>query len=516
MLDDTDVRGRWVVLGVPIDSVGAPSGGPPFGTEESPAALRRRGLVGRVGAVDAGDLDVRVTGPDRDPESGIVGYPSVRETVVRLRPAVAQIVAAGGRPLLLGGCCALVMGAVAGLRDSAGRVGVVNVDGHVDAYDGHSSPTGEAADMPVGALMGHAGADLLAAMGPAPVVRGGDAVVLGARDADEAADLADLPERLGIVVRDGAEVVADPTAAAEKTAELFRAAGIGYWLHLDVDVLGEDVFPATDYLMPGGLRMADLAAVLGPLGADAGLLGVSVGCYNPSKDPDGRVRRRAGRRPGRCAGPGAVSRSVGRREVDLERAFAANVLGTLAQTIADRTADRARLAARHGAHTPAALVTLLWYPDRPVTFLAARLRISHPGAVQLSERLADDGLVRRLPGADGRTRLLSLTAAGERAARAVLAERSTVLDRALSGLDDAALAAVTDGVCTMLAALTDDLLTSEFMCRLCDEQACPDERCPVERAEPSPPHRRGAGYGIRARRAPARTKPASAMRGDDG
>jgi MarR family transcriptional regulator, negative regulator of the multidrug operon emrRAB len=204
----------------------------------------------------------------------------------------------------------------------------------------------------------------------------------------------------------------------------------------------------------------------------------------------------ATRRSGRDVAP----RPTRRGSEGVDRAFAANVLATLAQTIADRASAGAQAAARHGAHAPAALVSLLWYPDRPVTFLAARLRVSHPGAVQLSSRLADDGLVRRLPGADGRTVLLSLTASGERAARAVLAERSAVLERALAGLDDATVAAVTDGVCAMLAALTDDLLTSEFMCRLCDELACPDDRCPVERAEPSPPHRRGTGYGVRARR----------------
>jgi hypothetical protein len=48
----------------------------------------------------------------------------------------------------------------------------------------------------------------------------------------------------------------------------------------------------------------------------------------------------------------------------------------------------------------------------------------------------------------------------------------------------------------MLEALTDDLLTSEFMCRMCDELACPDARCPVERAQATPPHRRGTGYGV--------------------
>ena len=61
---------------------------------------------------------------------------------------------------------------------------------------------------------------------------------------------------------------------------------------------------------------------------------------------------------------------------------------------------------------------------------------------------------------------------------------------------DGELSALADAASAMLEALTDDLLTSEFMCRMCDELACPDARCPVERAEPAPPHRRGTGYGV--------------------
>ncbi len=58
------------------------------------------------------------------------------------------------------------------------------------------------------------------------------------------------------------------------------------WLHFDVDVLDQDVFPATDYLMPGGLDWDELGAALGPLLASPQLIGASLGCYNPGKDPD--------------------------------------------------------------------------------------------------------------------------------------------------------------------------------------------------------------------------------------
>jgi DNA-binding MarR family transcriptional regulator len=185
-----------------------------------------------------------------------------------------------------------------------------------------------------------------------------------------------------------------------------------------------------------------------------------------------------------------------RRGARADRAFAANVLGTLALTVTDRMAIGAAHAVRHGASAPAALVTVLWYPDRPIAFLADRLRISHPGAVQLVDRLERDGLVDRIPAHDGRTKLLALTPEGERTALAVLATRRDLLTRAVSALDDAQVTALTSAVSAMLEALTDDLLTSEFMCRMCDELACPDSRCPVERAQATPPHRRGTGYGV--------------------
>jgi MarR family transcriptional repressor of emrRAB len=153
---------------------------------------------------------------------------------------------------------------------------------------------------------------------------------------------------------------------------------------------------------------------------------------------------------------------------------------------------------RHGAHAPAALVSVLWYPDRPISFLATRLRISHPGAVQLVDRLQSDGLLERIPGVDGRTKLLYLTDSGRVIALQVLSSRREAADTALAAVNDKQLQVLTGAAEIMLEALTDDLLVSEHMCRLCDELACPDSRCPVERAEPSPPHRRGFGYGVGA------------------
>jgi len=279
----------WTVLGVPVDSVGAVAGAPLFGTELSPAALRDLGLGRRLDAADVGDLDVRIIGPDRDEVSGLVGWPSVGSVVTEIRTAVGDVLRNGGRPVVLGGCCTVLMGAAPAARDEFGHVGLVYVDGHLDMYDNRTSPTGEAADMPVAALLGLGWPDLLAMMGPMPVINARDVVVLGARDEAEAADVGDLPVRLGLTVYRPAAIKSDPVEVALVARDrLASLVALPYWLHLDVDVLDEEAFPATDYLMPGGIDLGQLAELLRPLGQDPRLVGVSVGCYNPEKDPGGR------------------------------------------------------------------------------------------------------------------------------------------------------------------------------------------------------------------------------------
>ena len=268
-------------IGVPIDSVGR-SGG----TEHGPAKLRELGLAGVCGA-DAGDLDVRIRGEERDPVTGIVASPDVLTTTAAIREATAASLSSGERPFLVGGCCAELPGALAGARDVLGRVGVAYLDGHLDLYDGVTSPTGEGADMPLSVALGRGPAAWVEACGgPSTLV--GDIVPIGYRDPDELSTLAVLRPELGqgfrCVSKD--EVQGEgPSAVGERVGGELTAGPGRFWLHLDVDILGEEVFPATDYLMPDGLDMDELVALMRPFAASPSLIGISLGCYNPEKDP---------------------------------------------------------------------------------------------------------------------------------------------------------------------------------------------------------------------------------------
>jgi arginase len=274
----------FTFIGVPIDSVGR-SGG----TEHGPAALRDLGLPAAIGGPDAGDLDVRIRGEERDADSGIVASPDVMAATLGIRQAIDASIRSGERPFLAGGCCAELPGALAGARDALGVVGLAYFDGHLDLYDGVSSPTGEAADMPVAAALGLGPpAWVQAAGGPSLSAR--DAAIIGYRDLEQslADGMVDPTSVEGLTHVDVEAVRSRGPAAVGTETERHLARSPGrFWLHLDVDVLDESVFPATDYLFPGGMEWSELLDVMRPLGSSPALIGVSIGCYNPEKDPDG-------------------------------------------------------------------------------------------------------------------------------------------------------------------------------------------------------------------------------------
>ena len=242
-----------VATGVPIDCINAVEpGSEPFGTELSPAALRDAGLLDAIGAADAGDLAVRLVGRDRDPGTGVLGWPSVLATTQALRSLAREQIAAGRLPFLVGGCCTLLPGALSGARDALGAVGLAYLDGHLDLYDGQTSTTGEPADMPISVITGNGPAAWSADIG-APLVGPGQLALLGQRDRDEAVEYGSvLPEEAGLdpeLTPAGLRGQGVTAAGAAVRDQLIGSAG-RYWVHLDVDVLDEQAFPATDYLMP--------------------------------------------------------------------------------------------------------------------------------------------------------------------------------------------------------------------------------------------------------------------------
>ena len=144
---------RIGLIGVPFNSAGLPGG-----EARAPAALRATGLVEALRRVadvhDYGDVALPEPSPERDPTTGIIAPANLVAMVAAVRALVAQAIGHGDVPLVIGGECPLLLGCLAAARDAYGRVGLLFVDGHEDAWPPHQSTTGEAADMELGFALG--------------------------------------------------------------------------------------------------------------------------------------------------------------------------------------------------------------------------------------------------------------------------------------------------------------------------------------------------------------------------
>ncbi|MDQ3677097.1 MAG: arginase family protein [Actinomycetota bacterium] len=270
--------GGFTVVDAPLDCSGAGRG-----EERAPAALRAAGLVERLGVRDAGEAQTRIRNTRRDPDTGVVGAAEIRRASMSLAARVRGVMDAGERPLVLGGDCTLLLGVFQALpRDT----GLWFVDGHADFFDGETSPTGEAADMELAILTGHAAPRLLATdrrlLEPTAVV------LLGHRPDHLHADVARENTRLDPAIH---AVTAPeirergPAQVARNAVE--RLAQYPAWLHLDLDVLDEGVLPAVSYPQALGLDWDDFVGLTRPLVAADNLLGISVADFNPDRDPEG-------------------------------------------------------------------------------------------------------------------------------------------------------------------------------------------------------------------------------------
>ncbi|WP_026871302.1 arginase family protein [Inquilinus limosus] len=266
----------------------------PKGVERLPEALLGAGLAERLAARRAGRVEPPPYDPRRDPETLLLNPSGIAAYSATLANAIGLVRGAGEVPVVLGGDCSILLGCLLSLR-RRGRFGLLFLDGHADFYQPEAEPNGEAASMDLALATGRGPAVVTDLEGLRPLVRDEDVVAFGPRDAEIAERFGS--QRIEDTIIELLDLAAVRQAGAEAAAEralqrLVRPDLLGFWLHLDADVLDDAAMPAVDYRMPDGLSFDEMSAVLRAAAASGRMAGVDITILNPALDPDGAIAAR--------------------------------------------------------------------------------------------------------------------------------------------------------------------------------------------------------------------------------
>lgn len=231
--------------------------------------------------------------PGPQPGTRLRNGRTMREFNLLLADQVAGADDAAQFPLVIGGDCSILLGALAGSR-RAGPLSLVHLDGHSDfRHPGNYDPQsmlGAAAGMDLALATGR-GEPLMVEWPrvTTPLIPDDQVVQVGERESlDPDFAYPDVNEtgftRIDVFEarRLGAKSV---LGVAWNTLD--RKSGWRFWLHFDVDVLDQQVMPAVDCPGSPGLDEHDLVEILAGLLVSGRCAGMTVTVFDPDLDPTG-------------------------------------------------------------------------------------------------------------------------------------------------------------------------------------------------------------------------------------
>ncbi|WP_287306347.1 arginase family protein [Mesorhizobium sp.] len=264
------------------------------GTWRAPQALTEAGLIETLAPLKVVDLDRPAYSTEPQPGTRLRNGSAIRSFNLGLAEVIAGALRRGEFPLVVGGDCAVLLGALAGARRS-GPMALVHVDGHSDFrhpgnYDVDAS-LGSAAGMDLALATGR-GEPLLTDWPEiaSPLVADEQVIQIGERE-NRDPDFAwpDINSTTMTLIDVFAVRELGAAKVLEKTWTALARTGWAYWVHFDVDALDQTVMPAVDSPGSPGIDPDDLVVILAGLVADPRCTGMDMTIFDPDLDPTGEL-----------------------------------------------------------------------------------------------------------------------------------------------------------------------------------------------------------------------------------
>jgi len=259
------------------------------GVCKMPDALSKAGIAAALKAVETISVERSAYVYGVDPITGIRNAEGIFAYSQLLADQVRQAMNDEWFPVVVGGDCSILIGIMLGLR-TIGDHGLLFVDGHNDFQMPEQSHSKGAAGMDLALVTGRGPEMLSNIRGMKPYVADSNVVVMGDRYEDGTAAVNQLIRETAITVYKLSSLrKIGLKRALNETLKKFQKNGVrGIWVHVDLDVLNDDVMPAVDSRQPDGLFYEELIMILNSVLSSGQAAGINITIYDPDLDPTGQ------------------------------------------------------------------------------------------------------------------------------------------------------------------------------------------------------------------------------------
>lgn len=256
------------------------------GVRKLPDYLKKYNFHSLLSAEKVLRLNAPVYSMQLDESSGVRNAEQIIEYARQQARMLSDVISLDKFPIVIGGDCSILIGNGLAMK-KMGNYGLFFLDGHTDFMWPSLSQTGGAAGMDLAIVTGYGHDKLTDIDGMKPYFEEERVWCVGNRDYEEWYVEAIKDSRIRYIDID--HLREDGISkCANDFLNMVRVKNLdGFWIHIDVDVLNNDIMPAVDSPQPGGLDYREFNEILGLLLEDSRATGLEITILDPDLDPTG-------------------------------------------------------------------------------------------------------------------------------------------------------------------------------------------------------------------------------------
>ena len=241
-----------------------------------------------------------------DKESGIRNAEAIAEYAIYQSELLQKAIQERSFLVVIGGDCSILIGNMLALKQ-LGNYGLFFLDGHTDYMWPEFSGTKGAAGMDLAIATGHCHPKLSDILNQGPYVNEQNVWCVGNRDFDQMYVKTIEESDINYFSLDKLRDIGVTRSCLEFLEMISKNHLDGFWIHLDVDVLNDEIMPAVDSRAAGGLSYKELKEILGVLLASKKVIGMEITILDPDLDPTGIYTKDFVNEIGKAIGDGISS-----------------------------------------------------------------------------------------------------------------------------------------------------------------------------------------------------------------